>query len=105
MQLPPVQKQNEKKKFCFEVAAWKRCIDKTILLKKVFRQKEEELVAMLNRIRLGDIIKKDVCRLQKSKFTVFREDDGIKPTRLFPHRASCDLVNDEQVCRLLLIDD
>ena len=38
-QLPPVTK-NGQPKFAFEAAAWKECIDVTVNLTKVFRQKD-----------------------------------------------------------------
>eukprot|EP00794_Sanderia_malayensis_P005602 gene5602-6291_t len=100
LQLPPVANYNEKKQFCFQVPAWKRCIKTTVLLKKVFRQKDEALIAMLNRIRMGELCLKDSAQLQKCKFTKFNDDDDIKPTKLFPHRASCDDVNNKQLALL-----
>lgn len=39
-QLPPVTKGNEVPFFAFECEAWKKCIQKTVMLNKVFRQKD-----------------------------------------------------------------
>lgn len=39
-QLPPVTKGNEVPFFAFECDAWKKCIQQTVMLNKVFRQKD-----------------------------------------------------------------
>ena len=88
LQLPPVNVTC----FAFETDAWKQCIDKTITLKKVFRQKLVGFVTLLNRLRLGRLAALDVDVLHECNKTKF-SDDGIKPTRLFPYRAACDRIN------------
>ena len=97
LQLPPVQKGNEVKKFCFEVSAWERCVQKTVLLKKVFRQKDEDLIGILSRVRLGEMTLKDKASLLKCHFTKKKFDDKIHATKLFPHRISCEQVNEREV--------
>ena len=88
LQLPPVNVTC----FAFETDAWKQCIDKTITLKKVFRQKLVGFVTLLNRLRLGLLAALDVDVLHECNKTKF-SDDGINPTRLFPYRAACDRIN------------
>lgn len=95
LQLPPVKV----KKFAFETDAWKKSIEKTITLKKVFRQKLVGFVLLLNRLRVGRLTALDVEVLHECSKTKF-PDDGIKPTRLFPHRSSCDKINLDELKKL-----
>ena len=52
-QLPPVPEKNTIAKFVFEAVTWNTCIQHTILLNHVFRQKDEKFAGMLNEMRLG----------------------------------------------------
>lgn len=47
-QLPPVTKNNEVPFFAFESEAWQKCIEHTVVLNKVFRQKDDGSVAFLS---------------------------------------------------------
>ena len=85
------------KMFCFEVPAWKRCVQRTMLLKKVFRQSDDNFIAILSRVRLGEMTLKDKADLLKCHFTKKIFDDKIHATKLFPHRISCEQVNNIEV--------
>lgn len=52
-QLPPVPDKNSTAKFVFDAVTWNTCIEHTILLTHVFRQKDEQFARMLNEMRLG----------------------------------------------------
>jgi ATP-dependent DNA helicase PIF1 len=52
-QLPPVPERNTESKFVFDAVTWNTCIEHTILLTNVFRQKDEHFARMLNEMRLG----------------------------------------------------
>ncbi|XP_066930570.1 ATP-dependent DNA helicase PIF1-like [Clytia hemisphaerica] len=95
LQLPPVKCD----RFAFETDAWKNCIHKTVVLDKVFRQKELGFVSLLNRLRVGSYTKLDIEVLQKCNKTLF-PNDGIKPTCLFPLRSTCDRVNQTELNKL-----
>ena len=92
LQLPPVNV----KKFAFETQAWKDAVHETVVLKKVFRQKLVGFISLLNRLRIGHLTPLDINVLNHCKMTVF-PNDGIKATRLFPHKASCDQLNQAEV--------
>jgi len=96
LQLPPVQR-DEAKKFCFEVPAWERCIQKTVILKKVFRQRDDHFIGILSRVRIGEMTLKDKADLLKCHFTKKIFDDKIHATKLFPHRISCEQVNNREL--------
>ncbi|BEI91501.1 uncharacterized protein CcaverHIS019_0403210 [Cutaneotrichosporon cavernicola] len=90
-QLPPVTKNGEPR-FCFESTTWTQAIHKQVNLSKVFRQKDERFVNMLNEMRFG--------RLTPESIETFRRLDrpipcpeGIVPTELFPRREDVDRSN------------
>ncbi|KAG7842417.1 hypothetical protein KL942_001155 [Ogataea angusta] len=97
-QLPPVSlSKTGAARFCFDAVSWKECIDETILLTKVFRQKNDsDLIEMLNALRIGKIsneIKQKFKRLERP----LQYDDGIYPTELYPTREEVDRANLERL--------
>ena len=92
-QLPPVTKNGMAKKFCFESSAWKRAIQKTILLNKVFRQKDNSLINMLNEIRYGSRVSFESRNLIASLDRIIDYPDGIQATELYPTRAEVSNAN------------
>ena len=53
-QLPPVPEGGSREaKFAFAATSWNTCIQHTILLTHVFRQRDPEFAGMLNELRLG----------------------------------------------------
>ena len=64
-QLPPVPEKNAVAKFAFDAATWNTCIEHTILLTHVFRQKDPAFASMLNEIRLGKLTPATVASFQR----------------------------------------
>ncbi|SCU93878.1 LAFA_0F18690g1_1 [Lachancea sp. 'fantastica'] len=101
-QLPPVadrDPRSEKPTFCFESKVWKQAIDNTICLTQVFRQKDPELVELLNGIRFGDINHQVVQQIKTYEREVDYAD-GIMPTELYPTRREVDMSNKRMLDRL-----
>ncbi|GAV56129.1 hypothetical protein ZYGR_0BA00350 [Zygosaccharomyces rouxii] len=93
-QLPPVSKDGVV--FSFESQMWKNCIQRTILLTKVFRQRDDSLVDILNTIRYGEPTPQLVNNIAKLKREV-HYSDGIEPTELYATRKEVELSNSRQL--------
>ncbi|ESK98247.1 dna repair and recombination protein pif1 [Moniliophthora roreri MCA 2997] len=96
-QLPPVPDRDKsgaqaQSRFAFEADSWNSCIGPPIVLQKVFRQKEQRFVDMLNAMRFGNLDSSIVSSFRalsrKIEYT-----DGIEPTELFPTRNEVDRAN------------
>ncbi|KUI57461.1 ATP-dependent DNA helicase PIF1 [Cytospora mali] len=99
-QLPPVTQSGKDVFFAFQSDAWKESIEKTVTLTKVFRQKENHFVELLNELRRGDITpaaKQALTRLSRP----LPQDDGLLPTELFPLRSEVDRAN---AARMVALD-
>ncbi|KAL4068373.1 ATP-dependent DNA helicase PIF1 [Scleroderma yunnanense] len=96
-QLPPVPDRDKNgvtvpALFAFEATSWKRCIPRPMVLTKVFRQKEQAFVDMLNLLRWGNL-DNEVIRTFKSLARPVHYTDGIGPTELYPTRAEVERAN------------
>lgn len=92
-QLPPVSKEGQNKtksneKFCFEARSWSSVVTRCIELQMVFRQKDNQFISLLNKIRKGTV-DADVQRmLQKcTQNNLLKQSQNpsepvIEPTRL-----------------------
>lgn len=101
-QLPPVPDRDANKPrpiFCFESKVWNYAITKTILLNQVFRQTDNELIDLLNDIRMG-ITSPQTLKLIKRFEEPVLYDDGIEPTELYPTRREVELSNKRRLEKL-----
>ncbi|VDB84874.1 unnamed protein product [Peniophora sp. CBMAI 1063] len=98
-QLPPVNKGGKMTKFAFEAQLWDQCIKRRILLTKVFRQKDQTFVDMLNELRYGKLSPKSIEAFKGLSRPITYED-GIGPTELFPRREDVDAANNARMGRL-----
>ena len=86
--------------FCFESKKWNECIDETIYLTEIMRQKNKEFQECLNDIRLG-ILSKKTRKLLNNRINVeLKNDFGIKPTKLYCTNHSVDTINNEELDKL-----
>jgi ATP-dependent DNA helicase PIF1 len=74
-------------KFAFEAESWTRCIDRTINLTKVFRQKDQTFINMLNEMRFGRLSQESIKEFQRRSAPLDMSDD-IEPTELCVHMMS-----------------
>ena len=78
LQLPPVPaEKNAKEKYAFETNAWKECAFRVVVLKKVHRQANADLVQVLSDVRQGTI-SRQTEELLKSRCGVEHGEQVIK---------------------------
>ncbi|XP_015605451.1 ATP-dependent DNA helicase PIF1 [Cephus cinctus] len=99
LQLPPVSKQEQKAKFCFESEAWKKCVHFSFELQQVHRQKDPAFVKILNSIRIGRVTE-DIANTLKATSLQKIENDGILATRLCSHINEANAINNSQLACL-----
>jgi ATP-dependent DNA helicase PIF1 len=89
LQLPAVLSD----KFCFESPIWNICIDRTIMLTEVIRQKDLVFSRVLNKIRKGEIDQecKEVIGAREVKY--YPGVTGLIPTMLYATNAKVDATN------------
>ncbi|CAL1696183.1 unnamed protein product [Somion occarium] len=96
LQLPPVPDRRNgasvPSTFAFEATSWESCVGKPLHLRKVFRQRDQTFVDILNAMRHGDVSPKAVATFNRLSRPV-HYDDGIEPTDLYPTRLEADRTN------------
>jgi len=92
LQLPPVVKGKEERRFAFETSAWQRCINLNIELTQVKRQSDQELVSILTRLRVGQCWDEDTAVLKNTRKNVV-EKNGIVATKLCTHTDDVKMIN------------
>ncbi|KAJ6184257.1 hypothetical protein N7519_005558 [Penicillium mononematosum] len=99
-QLPPVPDgSNREAKFAFAAASWTTCIQHTILLTNIFRQRDPEFADMLNEMRLGKITPRTIEAFRRLSRPLDVKDQ-IEATELFPTRAEVEGANSARMARL-----
>jgi ATP-dependent DNA helicase PIF1 len=97
-QLPPVTRNGDMMRYGFESRAWENARPLICYLSDQFRQEDEQLLSLLNSIRLNQI--------EEEHYTLLNEQtdigyEGIEPTRLYTHNADVDAVNTTKLAGLL----
>src|SRR3989338_5832170 len=95
-QLPPVSK-GEPSKFAFESPAWEEANPLYCYLSEQHRQEDGVFLELLGALRAGKLndTHKDALRSRAE----FPEDNELS-TRLYPHNANVDQVNDEALSKI-----
>ncbi len=99
-QLPPVNKSDEPTQFAFETTSWKECINKTIELTQIQRQKDVEFQKVLGEARMGKL-SKESCRVLRGCMGREWQNNKIRPTLLFPRRAEVEMINSTNLKSLI----
>jgi ATP-dependent DNA helicase PIF1 len=100
LQLPPVCKDSKDKCFCFQAKSWRKCINHTVELTKVYRQNDMKFVAILQNIRIGRCPDSIVNLLQNTESQSI-ERNGIRATKLYTHSADVDSTNEREMNALV----
>lgn len=97
-QLPPLELTNpshlaKAPSLCFDSKSWKSCIQFTLQLTEIFRQRDPQFIQVLTEMRHGQL-SRETCDLLKSlERTPEYPDDGIQATELFALREEVDKAN------------
>lgn len=94
-QLPPVSRKDprgppisDSSRFVFQTKTWKGVIKETVLLTKVYRQKDTDLVRILDCLREGRITSRVIDTLRLTAHKSLENNKGIVPTMLFAYNVS-----------------
>ena len=97
LQLPTVNGKN----YAFESDIWDKCIDRTIYLTEIMRQKDDKFKKILNDIRVGNI-NQEVKDTLLSRINVkLHNNIGITPTKLFCVNEDVNKINNNQLNTLI----
>lgn len=96
-QLPPVESNT--KGFFFESEAYAYGNFKPMLLKKIYRQNDEQFINCLNRIRIAEHTVEDVKYLQKRQFPDLNYA-LLDTTCLYPTNKEADILNEYRLNNL-----
>ncbi|KAI1792662.1 PIF1-like helicase-domain-containing protein [Ganoderma leucocontextum] len=99
-QLPPVTKSGVEPFFAFESESWKKCIDHTVTLTEVYRQKDTQFVDLLNELRKGNIAPSAHQTFTSLSRPLPPLPSGILPTELYPLRAQVERANTTRLAAL-----
>ncbi len=91
LQLPPVSKNGEIR-FAFESPVWNRVVEKTVKLRRIFRQKDNSFQEVLEEARMGELSDASVKLLQ-TRMDLPYESNPIQPTMLFTRKADVESIN------------
>jgi ATP-dependent DNA helicase PIF1 len=90
---------NEGLKYVFQTKSWNEAAFGTVVLSKVHRQQDQKWVDMLGKIKVGNV-DNEVLDFLESLRRPLPEIDGVRPTRLYTHRANVQGENEAEFQRL-----
>ncbi|XP_020375077.1 ATP-dependent DNA helicase PIF1 [Rhincodon typus] len=99
LQLPPVSRNKEKYKFCFQAKSWQKCIQVNMELTEVRRQTDKKFIAILQSIRLGRCPEEVAVQLINTANQKI-DRDGILATQLCTHKDDVELTNKHRLQQL-----
>ncbi|XP_072430603.1 ATP-dependent DNA helicase PIF1 [Chiloscyllium punctatum] len=99
LQLPPVSRNKEKYKLCFQAKSWQKCIQVNLELTEVRRQTDKKFIAILQSIRLGKCPEEVAVQLINTANQKI-DRDGILATRLCTHKDDVKLTNEHRLQQL-----
>jgi hypothetical protein len=102
-QLPPVrtnEAQDDTSRYLFNHAVWKKVVLKTLLLSVVHRQREPELLEMLESVREGRLTPEALATICATQNNSLVNAQGVKATKLFARNNDVDAINASELAQL-----
>jgi ATP-dependent DNA helicase PIF1 len=108
-QLPPVKLsgdeaarpgQDDSRRFLFSSAVWSKVVRTTLLLTVVHRQREPELLQMLESVREGRVTPQALATIRATERNSLSNAQGVEPTKLFAHNHDVDVINAQHLALL-----
>ncbi|MDR0566752.1 MAG: helix-turn-helix domain-containing protein [Prevotellaceae bacterium] len=104
-QLPPVAKEDEwellaphyQSQFFFHAKAWEKSSPLHIELKKIYRQKEQKFIDLLNKVRHGNLNSDDIAMLNEHFKYNFNPPDSERYIMLSTHNYRVDRINAQKL--------
>ena len=91
-QLSPVNGE-----FIFKSELFEHTFDYGIFLDKIYRQKDDDFLKLLNEIRLNKLSTNSVSLLSKIKQKQINKSDSIQPTILLPLNKQVEIINNNKL--------
>lgn len=90
---------NESIRYAFQTHAWRQANFTTRVLTKIHRQRDEEWIDILNRVKHGALNYADLDYLEELRRPL-PDFHKIKPTHLYTHRTNVDYKNELEFRKL-----
>ncbi len=97
-QLPPISSFGQKALFAFECSSWRAMEPIVCYLHEQHRQDDKEFLSVLSAMRSNSLQQKHRDHITARSTDYDDIVDGV--TKLFPHNADVDRLNDEELARL-----
>jgi len=99
-QLPPVSKEEEDSRYCFESERWAEVIHEKIILNEIMRQKDPIFQKVLSEVRVGRM-SDETIKIIQSRIGIEPDlSSGIIPTMLYSTKKSVDKINKTEFAKL-----
>lgn len=86
--------------FAFQTQAWREAVNRVVVLRRVFRQKEDDFVRILQEVRDGEVSPRTNHVLLGLSTATLTSAPGIEPTRLYARNRDVDAMNNERLIQL-----
>jgi len=91
---------NETMKYCFQTPTWFKTGFKSVILEKVWRQKDPVWIDTLGKLKVGQVTPDIMTRLLSLRRPLHELASGVKPTRLYTHRKTVVDENEQEFRKL-----
>jgi ATP-dependent DNA helicase PIF1 len=87
-------------RFLFSCAAWRKVVRETLLLTVVHRQREPELLEMLESVREGRLTPEALATIRATQNNSLVNAQGVEATKLFARNMDVDAINASRLAQL-----